>query len=70
LAWLGDVDIYGKLQRTERNNGFIYEYWISNNEYKEVRNKGDYVIFPLTNMHSVYNFSKTPKISFSISFKI
>lgn len=45
----------------------LYE---SNNEYKEVKNCGDYVIFPLTNMHSVYNFAKKPKISFSISFKI
>jgi hypothetical protein len=43
----------------------LYE---SNNEYKEIKNKGDYVIFPLNKMHSVYNFSSNDKISFSISF--
>lgn len=36
LKWVGDVDIYGKLQKTERNNNLMYEYWISNNDYKEV----------------------------------
>jgi len=49
------------------DNVCLYE---SNSEYKEVKNKGDFVIFPLSNMHSVYNFSKKPKISFSISFKV
>jgi len=45
----------------------LYE---SENEYKKVKDVGDYVIFPLSNMHSVYNFSKKPKISFSVSFKV
>lgn len=49
------------------DNICVYE---SENEYKEVKNKKDYVIFPLSNMHSVYNFSKKPKISFSVSFKV
>ncbi|NBO98990.1 MAG: hypothetical protein EBU90_02510 [Proteobacteria bacterium] len=49
------------------NNACVYE---SENEYKEVKNTKDYVIFPLSNMHSVYNFAKAPKISFSVSFKL
>jgi len=36
LSWLGAVNIYGKLQRTERESGFLYEYWTSNRDYTEV----------------------------------
>jgi len=36
LTWQGEVDVYGKLQKTERENRLLYEFWTSNNEYKEV----------------------------------
>lgn len=43
----------------------IYEV---ENEYKEIKNISDFVIFDLISMHSVYNFSNHSKISLSISF--
>jgi len=49
------------------DNFCLYE---ADNEYKSIKTPGDYVIFELSKMHSVYNFSNTSKFSLSISFKL
>jgi len=36
LRWLDTVNIYGKVQRTEKEEGFYPEVWSSENEYKEI----------------------------------
>ena len=36
LKWSGVVDIYGKVERTEKERGFTAEVWTSNKEYKEI----------------------------------
>jgi len=51
----------------ELDNYCLYE---TENEYKTIKTPGDYIIFDLFKMHSVYNFSNSSKISLSLSFKV
>lgn len=51
----------------ELDNYCLYE---TENEYRKIKTPGDYIIFDLFKMHSVYNFSSSSKISLSISFKV
>jgi hypothetical protein len=51
----------------ELDNYCLYE---TENEYRTIKKPGDYIIFDLSKMHSVYNFSNSSKLSLSISFKV
>jgi len=73
LKWSGDIDCYGRLERTDTDTGSKYEYYINGREYREVfvDDRKDAVIgFVVLPTRSVDGFNVTATVDVITTAKI